>query len=409
MKHLAVRKVAALVVGVAAVAAVMSGVATAAPRSHAAAATINILAESGVGSPLGSYPGDWGGPQAAALAINKAGGINGAKLNVITCQDNITANGAAACAREAVAKKVAAVVGWTGFDPEFGPIVAAAHIPVIQWVISDFDAVLSGKSTWSVQYPLNGGAFPEWIGEVYAAKAAGAKTVAFVVVNFPGISTVVAQEKAAAAKLGLKVVGTVNTVETQTTFATSASQLAALKPDAVLLNATSPQEDAILEAAQGIGFSPIWISDGGTFNPETFAAWAKLAPKEWMSSSVPFANDTKYPGIATMNTEMNAAVSAGISNAAVGNRDESTVYSWLATHAFADVAKTIKGPVTAASVLAALKTAKNVNVEGIETYSPSATGLASWPRVTSGGLDYIGPVKSGIYVPTSRPAVLNGL
>jgi hypothetical protein len=207
----------------------------------------------------------------------------------------------------------------------------------------------------------------------------------------------------------LKVVGTVNTVETQTTFATSASQLAAMKPDAVLLNATSPQEDSILEAAQGIGFSPTWISDGGTFNPETFAAWAKLSSNEWMSSSVPFANDNEIAGIKTLNSEMNAAVSAGISNAAVGNRDESTVYSWLATHAFADVAKTIKGPVTAASVTAALKTTKNLNVEGIEDYSPSTTGLSSWPRVTSGGLDYIGPVKQGVYVPTSRPAVLKGL
>jgi ABC-type branched-subunit amino acid transport system substrate-binding protein len=384
----------------------MSGVATASPRAHQAAATIKILTESGVGSPIGTYPGDWGGPQAAAYAINKAGGIHGAKIKVITCNDQITANGAVACAREAVADHVAAVVGWTGFDPQINPILYAAKIPVLQWVISDFSDALSGKGQWSIQFPVNGGAFPEWIGEVFAAKAAGAKSVAFEDTNFPGISTVVAQERQAAHAIGLKDLGLVPTTLTQTTFSSTAQSLANLKPDAVLLNSTSPQEDAILAAASTTGFSPIWISDGGTFNPETFAAFTKLAPKIWMSSTVPFANATSYPAIKTMNKEMDAAVAAGISNAATGNRDESTIYSWLSTHAFAQVAATIKGPVTNLSLLAALKKTKNLKVEGMEVYSPAVKGDPKFPRVTSGGLDYVGPVKNGEYVPSQRVQVL---
>lgn len=404
-KRRSTRKLAGLILGVAAVAAVATTMATAA-SSAGAAPTIKILAESGVGSPIGTYPGDWGGPQAAALAINKAGGINGTKVQVITCNDHITANGAVTCANEAVSQHCVAVVGWTGFDPQVNPILAAAKIPVLQWVISDFADVLSGKGQWAIQFPLNGGAFPEWIGEVFAAKAAGAKTVAFVPTNFPGIDTVVNQEKGAATKIGLTNLGSVNTVLTQTDFSSTAQQLAALKPDAVVLDATSPQEDAILQAAAQIGFSPIWISDGGTFNPQTFAAFTKLAPKIWMSSSVPFANANNYPAIKTMNKEMDAAATAGISNAVVANRDESTVFSWLSTHAFAQVAQSIKGPITNLSLLAALKKAKNVNVEGMEIYSPGQTGMAHFPRITSGGLDYIGPVKNGLYVPTQRVAAV---
>jgi hypothetical protein len=325
---------------------------------------------------------------------------------VITCNDHITANGAVTCAREAVADHVTAVVGLTGFDPQINPILAAAKIPVLQWVISDFSDALSGSGQWSIQFPVNGGALPDWVGEVFAAKAAGAKSVAFVVVNFPGIDVVVNLEKQVAAKIGLKVLGTVNTVLTQTEFASTAQQLSSLKPDAVLLAATSPQEDAILAAAATTGFSPTWVSDSGTFNPQTFAAFAKLAPHIWMSSAVPFANDTSYPAIKTMNQEMNAAVAAGISNAAAGNRDETTVYSWLSTHAFAQVADTIKGRVTNLSFLAALKKTKNMNVEGMEVYSPAVKGDPKFPRVTSGGLDYIGPVEHGLYVPSQRVKAL---
>jgi branched-chain amino acid transport system substrate-binding protein len=405
-RHIGVRKVVGIALGVGAVAALMSGVATASPRAHAAKSVIKILDESGVGSPLGTYPGDWGAAQAAALAVNKAGGIHGAKVQVILCNDHQLANGAATCGREAVSDHVAAVVGWTGFDPELDPILAAAHIPVFQWVISDYAQTLSGKGEWSIQYPLNGGAFPEWVGEVYAAKAAGAKSVAFVTVNYPGINVVVGQEKAAARKLGLKIVGTVGTTETQTTFSTTAQKLASLRPDAVLLNATAPQEDAILEAASTIGFSPTWISDGGTFNPQTFAAFVKLAPKIWMSTTVPFATDNSVPAIKTFNREMNAAAAAGISNAATGNRDESTIYTWLSTHAFFALAKTIKGPVTSSSVLKALRTAKNINVEGLFKWSPAAKGLPSYGRVTDGGLAFYGPVKNGVYTPSARKAVL---
>jgi ABC-type branched-subunit amino acid transport system substrate-binding protein len=404
-KRKGIRKLVGLIGAAGAVAAVAVSMATAVP-SAGASATIKILAESGVGTPIGSYPGDWGGPQAAALAINKAGGINGTKVQVITCNDNISANGAVTCAREAVADKVTAVVGWTGFDPQINPILAAAKIPVIQWVISDFSDALSAKGQWKIQFPLNGGAFPEWIGEVFAAKAAGAKTLAFVPTNFPGIDTVVNQEKGAAMKNGLTDLGSVPTVLTQTDFSSTAQQLAALKPDAVLLNATSPQEDAILQAAAQIGFNPIWVSDGGTFNPQTFAAFAKLAPKIWMSSSVPFANANNYPAIKQLNKEMDVAAAAGIANAAVSNRDESTVFSWLSTHAMAQVAATIKGPITNLTLLAALNKAKNVNVFGMEVYSPAAKGLAHFPRVTSGGLDFIGPVKNGLYVPSSRVAAL---
>jgi hypothetical protein len=96
----------------------------------------------------------WGA--GAAYAVELAGGTNGAKLEVITCNEHITANGAVVCCREAVADKVAAVVGWPGFDAELNPVLHAAKIPALQWVISDFDQTQRGSGQWSIQYSLNG-------------------------------------------------------------------------------------------------------------------------------------------------------------------------------------------------------------------------------------------------------------
>jgi ABC-type branched-subunit amino acid transport system substrate-binding protein len=247
---------------------------------------------------------------------------------------------------------------------------------------------------------------PEWYGTSFAAKQAGAKTIAYVTIQFPGSSTNQGYEEVAANKLGVKPVGVVSTTLTQVTFDSTIQQLRALNPDAVMLNTSSQQADGIVEAAASVGFDPIWISAAGSFTPQTFSVWAKLSTKEWLASSVPPAYDTAIPGIATFNREMNADAAAGDANAATGNRDENSIYTWLSVHAFTQLAKLIKGPVTNTSILAEMKKAKNINVEGIFTWSPSKRGLATYPRVTDGGLAYFGPVSNGLYVPAKRLPVL---
>jgi ABC-type branched-subunit amino acid transport system substrate-binding protein len=62
--------------------------------------------------------------------INAKGGINGRKVEVTLCDDKGDPNLGAACARQAVAKKMVAVIGsFTFSGPKIMPILEAAKIP----------------------------------------------------------------------------------------------------------------------------------------------------------------------------------------------------------------------------------------------------------------------------------------
>src|ERR1700679_4326194 len=94
--------------------------------------TIKFMTLAVVGSPVASYPEVQPDVDAAVAAINKAGGINGKKIQDIFCNSKGDANTAVTCAREAVKDKVAGVVGDIDlFNAQTTPVFAAAGIPVI--------------------------------------------------------------------------------------------------------------------------------------------------------------------------------------------------------------------------------------------------------------------------------------
>jgi len=90
---------------------------------------------------------------AYARWVNAHGGLDGHKLNVLTCNDHNDYVGAAKCARLAVKKKVVAVVGsYSQFGSSFLSPLESAGIPYIGgYGLTDdeFKSVLS--------YPVNGG------------------------------------------------------------------------------------------------------------------------------------------------------------------------------------------------------------------------------------------------------------
>jgi ABC-type branched-subunit amino acid transport system substrate-binding protein len=72
------------------------------------------------------------GAQAAVNMINAQGGVNGRKLQLITCDNQGNVNQDVACAREAASDGVAAVVGTLTLTQQQSiPVVTAADIPVV--------------------------------------------------------------------------------------------------------------------------------------------------------------------------------------------------------------------------------------------------------------------------------------
>ncbi|MGI5195914.1 ABC transporter substrate-binding protein [Streptomyces sp. CA-288835] len=91
--------------------------------------------------------------KAYARWINKGGGINGRKLNVITCNDQNDSVRAAECARRAVKEDVVAVVGsYSQYGRSLLSPLEAAGIPYIGGY-----GLTDDEFTSPLSYPVNGG------------------------------------------------------------------------------------------------------------------------------------------------------------------------------------------------------------------------------------------------------------
>ncbi|MFD0372997.1 ABC transporter substrate-binding protein [Streptomyces sp. NPDC059071] len=91
--------------------------------------------------------------QAYARWVNANGGIDGHELRVLTCNEQNTNAGAAACARRAVQEGAVAVVGsYSQFGRAFMAPLEAAGIPYIGGY-----GISEDEFTSSLSYPVNGG------------------------------------------------------------------------------------------------------------------------------------------------------------------------------------------------------------------------------------------------------------
>ncbi len=91
--------------------------------------------------------------QTYARWVNDTGGIDGRELRVIVCDEGDTSIGAERCAREAVDKKVAAVVGsYSRHGQSFMPALEAGGVPYI----GGYGASTEEFSSY-LSYPVNGG------------------------------------------------------------------------------------------------------------------------------------------------------------------------------------------------------------------------------------------------------------
>ncbi|MFD8149821.1 ABC transporter substrate-binding protein [Streptomyces sp. NPDC001046] len=91
--------------------------------------------------------------QAYARWVNARGGINGRKLNVLTCNDHNDSVAAAKCARRAVKESAVAVVGsYSQYADSFFPSLEGAGIPYIGGY-----GITNAEFTSPLSYPVNGG------------------------------------------------------------------------------------------------------------------------------------------------------------------------------------------------------------------------------------------------------------
>ncbi|MFE9411488.1 ABC transporter substrate-binding protein [Streptomyces sp. NPDC006704] len=114
---------------------------------------ITVMTWAPDGTSATNAPGMPAMAEAFARWVNAAGGIDGHRLTVLTCNEHNTDDGASDCARRAVKEHAVAVVGsYSQYDNAFIPPLEVAGIPYLGgYGISD------REFTSALSYPVNGG------------------------------------------------------------------------------------------------------------------------------------------------------------------------------------------------------------------------------------------------------------
>jgi ABC-type branched-subunit amino acid transport system substrate-binding protein len=284
--------------------------------------------------------------------INAKGGVDGHKVNILTCDEGGDPTKATNCAREAIQKKVVAVVGSFGYTGDATlPLLKGAHIAWFGGCCSNTPA----ENTSDNSFLLGDG--PAWAAaDADRAAADGAKKIAFV--GCDGCQTYLPPMENALKARGMKFHREVTIPAQATDYSPQAAQALADGTDAVILVAGEDQDKAFMTAYRQLGSTAKIYGPQGNLTEEV----AKSFPKElegavtgnsYADLSDPVWDDyraslAKYDA----PTDINYNTLAGLG-------------TWAAYTAFADVVSGMKGPITSATFMKAARSDSSVDTGGM--------------------------------------------
>jgi branched-chain amino acid transport system substrate-binding protein len=204
--------------------------------SAATGSPIKLMSMGVKNNPAFSEPQLQQGAQARVAAINKAGGLNGHPIELITCDTNLDPNEEKACLEQAVSQNVSAVIAST---------ILLNPLKILQdaGILCNGQGITPDELTNPISFPF--AASIKWFyGEAAQAKGDGAKS-AIVVSTDTASSTFSAAFQTDGLKLaGIKLTGnTVITPLAKSDYTPQAAEAIKGNPDAVLVN--GPPETVI--------------------------------------------------------------------------------------------------------------------------------------------------------------------
>ncbi len=352
---------------------------------------IHIITINSLNDPIANQPEGVAAAQAAVLAINKAGGINGHPLDLAVCNTSFNPNGAVACARQATTGNYVAVTGgwYIPGDALAVPIETAAKIANL-----GMTAVTPGDANAPYWFPIDGGVFTGFpaVGSMLKKYDPTVKNVVIAEDADPNSAGAAALVAAGLKFSGMKLVGTVTIPDTATDLSSYAAKIQRLHPDAVALAGAPAQGVALLKVMGQLGLDVPVVGPAQDTPASGVSAAGAIGTKAlWFSYYLP-QSDTANPGVTQFLSELAAAGNAGVANTSASMITSASFQSWLAVHLFANVAKTISGPVTRASFLAAMQRVKDMSMYGIEPPYSAPPGIDS--QLARISADYVYTLKA---------------
>jgi ABC-type branched-subunit amino acid transport system substrate-binding protein len=297
-----------------------------------------------------SFPEMADAVKAAIAAANDAGGIKGAKIQVVTCNDQGDPNVAGQCARQALQDKVAAVIGTISlFGASITPLLQAAKIPYIGEL-----PLTPPDYTSPISFPIDGGNPANYGGAGIALVKSGCTKVGVLT----DASSTAAQGSGKLIEAGVTTAGgtvtkNVGLSETAPDASAPVSAVVASGAKCIGLAETPSQMAKVITAVrQGPAPQTLLSASLATLPPPVVTALKGQA------DGVLAVQSPYYPGpkTPTFLAQMKKySPSATIDTSAEG--------AWSSATVFVEVAKKISGAVTASSVLAQLNATTDLSVE----------------------------------------------
>lgn len=335
------------------------------------------------------------GVEAAVDAFNAAGGVQGRKVDLITCDAKLNPSLAAGCVSKAASEGVvAAIPSLEALDNVTTPILEKEGIPIIGTNPSTATAQYSRTSACYVGGPF---ILSPQAGTYLAGH--GAKSLSISLPAGLANQDVMTQAvRSAAAVYGAKVPLALEVPTTATDFSSVAAQLTSAGEDATYITPNPPGLFSLIsDLAQSRSGLKLAVPGYTAARPQVMAAFNKLpaARNVFMNNFNAFPTDTSVPGIRLFDQEI-----AKINKSYIG--DETALFPWINAWGGMQILGSIKsGPIDAQTILKAMKTV-TLNFEGVVPpwhYSYNALGLGC---VTDN------EVYEGVYNGGSAVTPLNG-
>jgi ABC-type branched-subunit amino acid transport system substrate-binding protein len=297
---------------------------------------------------LVGQPEIFDGAEAAAQAINEAGGVEdpaggeNRPIEIVRCEVDAggSANPDAAldCAREGIDEGVVAVVGKYLLGPDGTKAWEAAGIPLIGTV-----PIETEDFTNAATFPISGGTPTLAGGIAVALQEAGAESIAFVSADLP-VARSLPGFMAPFVTDGAEVVSeTYLSADPSTDYTPELSRLASANPDAIAILSSTDQSTRVIAGLRQSGYTgligvPASTVSQGMLEDLGDAGEGLISASNFVAVSDPEAEDF----VAEMESYDSEAA-----------RDEFSMNSWASVHFTADLLGTLD-TIDAASLMAAL-------------------------------------------------------
>ncbi len=325
--------------------------------------------------------------EVAVEAINARGGINGAAIDLFTCNVPNDAASADACARDAVDRGVVAVAGMS--TPTNGNAMAIfeeAGIPVVGAALE--------PSVWGspVEFSITQGTPGLFVGQAIQLANQGVTRARFVITDFgPTTAGPLTFFSIGAAQMGMAVLEEVLVPPDQVDMAPVVQSAIADDVDGIIYLLAAPPAILGLERALGqAGFDGSLITSDGPLDPQTAAQLSR---------------DTMVASLVTLDSPGGERYLAEVEEFSPGSI--ATPFSgigWLAINVIADFASELD-EITSEGLIEAMSVATDVDLYGMVFNADFTSPI---PPLAAQGADRIVQRAIAIATPNEDGLFLNG-